>query len=169
MNEQQATEKTDQQKMKSDNKCDWTGKPHPTDSPCLHCLNCEHPIINHQRFLTDNYPHSKFPGYKENVNIYQVNQKKNLKTQINLNISVQTSDFIGQRCVRCLKKVYAAELCYSINFPWHLDCLRCSICDRKLQPAAHAVHDGLPICNFPCYNRIYNEYLYRKGFQESKP
>lgn len=77
--------------------------------------------------------------------------------------------FFGNKCVRCSKPVYAAELCYSINFPWHLNCLRCLICNRILQPAAHAVHDGSPICNFPCYIKIYSTSGYRKGWQECRP
>lgn len=157
-----------------------TTKIETKQATCLHCTNCERLIINHHHLhhrLNDNYPHCKFPGYKKTVELYLAKQANLTKTldkkypnlTANLNRSVQASDFIGQQCIRCLKKVYAAELCYSINFPLHFNCLRCSICDRILQPAAHAVHDGLPICNSPCYNRIYSFGGYRKGWQECKP
>lgn len=148
-------------------------KERPVHSACLHCTNCERLIVDHHHHrLTSNYPHCKFPGYKENVETYQKNEKKLTgiaavpnQAAANLNRSIQAS---VHRCVRCLKTVYAAEQYQGINFAWHLNCLRCSICDRKLQPAAHAVHDGLPICNL-CYKRIYLFGGYRKGWQECKP
>ena len=176
-------DKIDQQTKAENNKCSWAARAdHHT--PCLHCVKCDHLIVNHRR-LSDEYPHPKFSGYRENVEIYRVTNARrtsdptttntrNLNANstmnnLNLNRSVQASDFIGRRCVRCSRSVFAAELSPSINFPYHQSCLRCSICDRALQPAAHAVHDGLPICHFPCYNRIYNSYPYRKGWQECRP
>lgn len=163
-------DRIDQQTKAENNRCSWAARA-DHHRPCLHCVKCDHLIVNHRR-LTENYPHSKFPSYRENVELHQAaNEGRTSDRRPNrtLNRSVQASDFIGRRCVRCSRRVFAAELSPSINFPYHLNCLRCSICDRPLQPAAHAVHDGLPICQFPCYNRIFNAYPYRKGWQECRP
>lgn len=76
---------------------------------------------------------------------------------------------VSSKCVRCSKAVFAAEYCYSMSYPLHLSCLRCSACNRHLQPASYSVHNQLPYCSFPCYFRIFSINGYGRGIRECKP
>ncbi|RWS25878.1 cysteine-rich protein 2-like protein [Leptotrombidium deliense] len=53
-------------------------------------------------------------------------------------------------CGRCEKPVYFAEKVFSLPVPWHISCLYCYVCHKKLAPGIHAVKNGLPICQYPC-------------------
>lgn len=149
-----------------------------SNSACLHCVKCKRLITNYHHYHhhnLENYPYCKYLGYEKNFDNHTAfdNQTEDqTKSKKRKNRSLQSKDpseFIGRNCTKCNKIIYATEVSYSINLPYHKKCLRCSICDRILQPAVHSVHDGLPICTFPCYNQIYLSNNYRKGWNECRP
>ncbi|RWS16702.1 cysteine-rich protein 2-like protein [Dinothrombium tinctorium] len=134
--------------------CHW-GKDGKADT-CMRCLSCERLMVPGDNATHDRFPFCKFPGYR-------VSREEDRAEK------ARKHPRVSSQCVRCLKPVYAAEFCYSMSHPWHIYCLRCASCDRILQPGAHAVHDGLPFCSFPCYNRIYAIDGFRRGIHECRP
>ncbi|OCF33998.1 cysteine and glycine-rich protein [Kwoniella heveanensis CBS 569] len=53
-------------------------------------------------------------------------------------------------CHGCDKRVYAAELVYSIGYKWHKACLRCTSCRSTLDPSRVSDNNGSPYCK-NCY------------------
>lgn len=74
------------------------------------------------------------------------------------------------RCGRCRHPVFFAENVDSMATAWHLDCLRCLVCQRSLARGKHSVIDGFPVCSFPCGIRFQDvPYRYYPGSNESRP
>ena len=89
------------------------------------CLSCER--LLGVRNTSSPFSLEKLPGYaaakqrqqKQSQLVESFKSGGTYPGQTHLGPS-STENNIGEQCVRCMKPVYAAELCYSMNFPWHL-------------------------------------------------
>lgn len=96
------------------------------DGQDARCLSCEKMIG--VRNETGQFPSGKFPGYiaaKQKRQSKQSQFENDLQNETSSTAILSstpyiTSQSIGDQCVRCMKPVYAAEFCYSMNLPWHL-------------------------------------------------
>ena len=74
-----------------------------------------------------------------------------------------------ERCGHCGRLVYFNERVSSLSVPWHLSCLQCIACGKRLSPGRHAVSRGLPICQYPCMGTFMSPYQYAAGSKDARP
>lgn len=93
------------------------------------CMSCER--LLGVRNQSGSFSLAKLPGYvaakqrqQKQIQLTEASSEPNDQKQslhpTHLGSPFLTGNTIGEQCVRCMKPVYAAEFCYSMNFPWHL-------------------------------------------------
>jgi len=56
------------------------------------------------------------------------------------------------KCARCGKTVYHNEKAIAAGKDWHLDCLKCKMCKKRLDATILCENNNEVYCN-PCYSR----------------
>ena len=55
-------------------------------------------------------------------------------------------------CAKCTKTVYHVEEVRALDKIWHIVCLRCTDCDKRLETGKLCEHDNKPYCK-PCHTK----------------
>ncbi|XP_015906374.1 cysteine-rich protein 1-like isoform X1 [Parasteatoda tepidariorum] len=70
--------------------------------------------------------------------------------------------FVQTNCPNCENPVYFAERILCMGRWWHRSCLRCTKCNKVLEPTRLICKEGKVYCPVPCYNNLFFTKGYRR-------
>lgn len=139
---------------------------------CLTCTSCNKRLESSSLLEHDELPyckscHNKEFGIADLRSSPSVSGKSNsvIRSQLSTPSSTPNSSPSrwgggGTKCNRCEKTVYFAEETKAVGKTWHKACLRCTECNKTLDPGRLSDRDGAPHCN-PCYTKLYGAQIGR--------